>query len=390
MTTRINKISAIAFTIFSLSFAGQFSAQTQPEQEEGSKIVQDSTIVNISLPVAQDSISSVVDEKKDFQISTTNTSVSLHTGNENRVERTVMAGAVNISEDTLRGVQMAAFGNVAEGNVIGTQLAGAFNINNGKVEGVQLAGIANVVADSVQGSQIAGISNVVPYAEGFQGAGVINISRDVQGVQLAGCVNIAENEVDGVQLSGYFNYAKKLKGVQIAYINIADTVESGVPLGFFSYVKKGFHQVELSYSDPMMGNVAFKTGTHKFYNIFIAGYKHDDNRPMWSYGYGLGTQLNHGKRFYSNIELSAQHFQEFDFWVEDINLLSTLNVNLGFNISPRVSINAGPSLNVLITDTHNNNLGGFEDFGSNNMIYQETVDYTDIQIWVGYKAAIRF
>jgi len=251
MTTRIKGVQIIIIIALVFGFTAPLSAQST---QDSSSVSRSEHTLNVE--VSKDPVINTKDQstvhtwQKECNIDADIGSVRINTSNHKGIERSIMAGAVNVSSDTIRGVQMAAFGNVASGKVIGTQIAGAFNVNNGSVEGVQVSGLANVVTDTVQGSQIAGISNVVLHTEGFQGAGISNISKDVKGVQLAGCVNIAENEVEGAQLAGYFNYAKKLNGVQIGYINISDTVESGVPIGFFSYVRKGFHQVELSYSDP--------------------------------------------------------------------------------------------------------------------------------------------
>ncbi len=285
-----------------------------------------------------------------------------------------MGGGLNLINDTVKGVQIGGVGNIVGGNVEGIQLGGAFNLNKSKFRGLQMAGIINLGSDSIRGAQFSGF---------------INISPNFKGVQAAGFANVISHETKGVQISGFLNYTETLRGVQLGFLNITDTVKSGVPIGFFTYVRKGFHKFELEYQDSLRGSIAFKTGTYRLYNIFLGSYFHDSKDPLWSLGYGLGTQFNMGKRFYSNLELSAQSLQPIDRWESDLNLLANLNLNIGINIAKRFSINAGPVLNLYLKSTNTNAIA-FGDSYQDLVFYDETQDDTHVKMWMGYRVGIRF
>ena len=48
--------------------------------------------------------------------------------------------------------------------------------------------------------------------------------------------------MNGLQLSAGVNYTRKLKGVQIGIVNIADTSE-GYSIGLINIVRKGYHKL---------------------------------------------------------------------------------------------------------------------------------------------------
>jgi hypothetical protein len=57
-----------------------------------------------------------------------------------------------------------------------------------------------------------------------QVAGIGNFARKkLSGVQIGGIINFSNRETNGVQIAGVINYSKKLRGLQIGLINIADT-----------------------------------------------------------------------------------------------------------------------------------------------------------------------
>jgi len=315
-------------------------------------------------------------------------SVNLLAGYSKGLHGFEFGGGLNIISDTVKGVQIAGLGNLVGGDIHGVQVSGAFNIGRSKFKGAQFAGILNLGTDSVRGLQVSGLGNWTPHFEGGQLAGLANLSNSGKGLQIAGFANVVDHDFIGVQVSGFLNYAEKLNGLQLGLINIADTVESGVPFGIFSYVRKGFHKIEIGYQDSLSASLAFKTGTHRLYNVFFAGYFHDDD-AMWSLGYGLGTQINMGKRFYSNLELSAQSLQPIDGWSSNLNLLANLDLNLGINLAKRFSINGGPVLNLFV-DSANDDSFAFGDAVPSSVLYEETIDATHLKMWMGYRIGIRF
>ena len=163
----------------------------------------------------------------------------------------------------------------------GFQAAGINNHVSGKFAGFQVAGVYNHVSDSVKGVQVAGVANFA--------------NRKVGGVQVSGVGNVSNKETNGVQIAGVFNYSKKLRGVQIGLINIADTSE-GYSIGLINIILKGYHKLSFSTNEIVNVNAAFKTGNSKLYSILHAGINAGDSNRLYSFGYGLGSELNLNKR----------------------------------------------------------------------------------------------
>ena len=138
-----------------------------------------------------------------------------------------------------------------------------------KIEGVQIGGLVNVVTDNLDGWQVAGL------------------------------VNVAANRNRGVQIAGLVNYAGILNGVQLGVFNVTKRVDSGIPIGVFSYVHKGYHLVEISGNEIFYGNIAFKTGVKSFYNIISAGVGSDYKLNL---SYGIGTIFTLKKKVSMNID----------------------------------------------------------------------------------------
>jgi hypothetical protein len=303
------------------------------------------------------------------------TSINLVAGYSYGVEGFEVGGVFNVVRNQVVGLQIAGFGNVVGGETDGTQLSGFMNLNKRSVDGLQLAGFTNIVSDTASGVQVAG---------------AINVTKNVQGVQVAGAVNINSDRVKGTQVSGLFNYTKRLAGIQVGFINIADTIESGGMFGIINYVRKGFHQFEMASNDVLHANLLFKTGTHHFYNILGVATRFDGDASLWAYQYGFGTQFNWGKKWYSDIEVVSSSIHPFDGWVDGLNLLGDLNFTLGYQLSKKLSINLGPVYHVYITRLLNPDTGELGYNFANNPFYDTTTNGTKVQMWVGYKAALRF
>ncbi len=271
-----------------------------------------------------------------------------YTGGTNGVE---IGGIFNIDKKDVQFFQAAGVFNVVGGEVKGVQVAGVNNTVLDNVQAFQAAGVNNLVKGNFSGFQVAGVYNhVTDSVKGWQAAGVANFSRrKVSGVQLAGVLNFSNKETKGVQISGVFNYSKKLKGVQFGLINIADTSE-GYSIGLINIILKGYHKLSFSRNELTDLNVAFKTGNSKFYSILLAGASPRNNDKVYSFGYGLGSELplNKAKSFTINPELTSEYLY-LGTW-DYLNLLNKLHLNLNFKINKYISLFAGPSYAVYISD----------------------------------------
>lgn len=235
------------------------------------------------------------------------------------------------------------------GGTEGFELGGLFNIDKRNAEYVQVAGITNLVGGNVSGLQVAGVTNtVLDTVRGVQIAGVNNYAGEtVSGVQIAGVANVNVKQVNGVQVAGVFNYTKHLKGVQIGLINVSDTSE-GYSIGLINIVLKGYHKLSLYTNELINMNAAFKTGNSKLYSMFIGGYNSVPDQKVWSFGYGLGSEIIRGRRLALNAELSSQHLYlgSWDFY----NLQNKANIQLTFKVGKYLSLFAGPSYTVFVSD----------------------------------------
>jgi hypothetical protein len=304
----------------------------------------------------------------------------------------VEVGSVfNINRNNMRGFQAAGFMNAVGGNMRGMQAAGFMNLNYGKVYGIQAAGFMNLCRDTVTGAQLAGFMNYSNVTTGgFQGAGFLNVStkskqtiqaagflnvadtalvqaagfanvarvsgpqvagfsntaKDVKGIQTAGFINTAKT-VTGAQVAGFINVAKNVKGSQIGFINVADSV-SGVSIGFLSFVKNGLHEFEISTNEAVAVNLAFRTGTHHFYNVLTAGVHPVPGQYVLAVGYGVGHRFLFGEK--SALDLDLTGYQVYLGSIYQNNTQGRLQLSYSFKPGKHISFFAGASYNVNVFD----------------------------------------
>lgn len=125
--------------------------------------------------------------------------------------------SINILAGSVKNVNAAEFGgliNRVVKNAGKCQLAGLGNIVGGTSEGFQGAGLFNI-SGNMQGVQSAGLLNYAKRASGIQMSGLINHAANGECIQLAGLVNnFAETSV--LQISGLINNSQSVKNFQIA------------------------------------------------------------------------------------------------------------------------------------------------------------------------------
>ncbi len=318
------------------------------------------------------------------------------------------AGLFNIDRDSVKHVQLAGLFNVVGGHVEGVQAAGLFNTNLNTVKGAELAGLMNINGDTVKGLELAGLMNInLKPASGFQGAGLMNINlKDVHAVQAAGLMNVALHrstgaqvsglmnicggDIYGAQISGLLNFGTRVHGSQIGVFNFSDSV-AGVPVGFLSFVRKGYHQLEISSNESFPLNLALRTGVRQFYNILEAGMKFsNDSLAVWYFGYGLGSAVNMGKQWQVDFDLTMSQplkGNELNYF----NPLTKLNVTFEKRFTKYFSIAAGPSLNIFYYHLQDPTFDSvLEQIVPANLISSTTSGNYKNATWVGGKIALRF
>jgi len=300
-----------------------------------------------------------------------------------------IGGLFNIDQKDVKYFQAAGLFNSVGGAVTGFQAAGINNLVQDNVFGFQAAGINNFVTGKMHGFQAAGIYNhVSDSVKGFQAAGIGNFSKEkVSGVQIAGVANISNREMNGVQIAGVVNYTKKLKGLQIGLINIADT-SAGYSIGLINIIIKGYHKLSFSANEIENVNAAFKTGNSKLYSILKAGVNLSDSNKVYSFGYGLGSELslNKKKTLSINPELSCQYLY-LGSW-DYTNLLNRFDLNFNIKLGKYVSLFGGPSYSVYVTD-QNVGFSGYR-FPVPPSSYNTTKFSNKVTGWFGWNAGINF
>jgi hypothetical protein len=212
---------------------------------------------------------------------------------------------------------------------------------------------------------------------------------DVKGFQAAGFANINKGDLTGMQVSGFLNVARKVKGVQLGFINVADSVD-GAQIGFLSFARKGYRKLEIWGSEALYANMAFKMGSRSFYNIFAVGGQTSGDYFRWGWGYGFGSEIRLSQGLALNIDAIAYHINEDEIFTDDLNLLNQLRATLGFRLGGQTYLFVGPTFNVMVS---NYSSGDSDKIGSGLVpwhTYNKTHGQTNVTMWPGINAGIRF
>jgi hypothetical protein len=314
------------------------------------------------------------------------------------------AGLFNTNGGKTQGAQMAGLFNTNLSATSGTQVAGLFNLNNSTTDAAQMAGLFNSNRGVTHGAQMAGLFNVnKSYSRGVQMAGLFNLNEDsakvvqlaglintnrkkLNGVQISGLTNIAD-DITGAQVSGLINSAKTINGAQIGFINVADSVK-GIPFGFLSFVRKGYHKLEISVDEIFPVNVALRTGVNHFHNILSVGVQTNRDTALYSFGYGFGSLLKLSKRWSFNTDISYHQIVKDDF--KDLNMINKLFVGLDFRIAKKASITAGATLNLHIFEKEKINGSSVFSYYTPTLLSEGTWGRNGYQWWLGAKVGLRF
>lgn len=322
------------------------------------------------------------------------------------VKGTQIAGVFNMVGDTVRGAQLAGTFNVTGKSMNGYQAAGIMNLNFNRTKGVQMGGVLNLNLKKMEGVCIAGSGNISDTLQGAGLAGLFNISGySRKSFELSGLFNQAYYGQNNYQISGLFNRTKKgetnsqlsvfynrahlLRGVQLGFVNYADSVSGGVPIGFLCIVKKGYHKIELATDELKFGTIAFHTGVPRFYNIFLAGINYKNTRT-WTCGYGIGSDLVIKNKLGLTLNATTQSILSKEQPEMEFNLLNKFVIGLSYQLFPKIRIDLGPTFNLFITDTYSKtSIKKFNEL-STFQIYDPHVDSAYIRTFVGLKLAVKF
>lgn len=297
------------------------------------------------------------------------------------VDGTQAAGIYNMADGPAT-VQLAGIFNFATENVV--QVAGIFNRST--ESNVQAAGLIN--QSGLASFQAAGLVNRVDTLTGSQVAGLVNTTKLGSVAQVAGLANISGDDAV-VQIAGLFNKARHIKSFQLAAFNFADTA-SGLPIGIFSFIRKGYHKLEFSADETFPVNVSFRTGTQKFHTFLTAGATpFNTNNFLWNLGYGLGTSFGNPAKMLFDIDFSSSevmyrnNFNGTYHWYK-------LYFGIDRKVTQKLGIIAGVSVNALLSDSFQPD---YENIRTRIPFYAITeTNYANghnLKTWIGGKVGIR-
>ncbi|SDH06378.1 hypothetical protein SAMN04488121_108218 [Chitinophaga filiformis] len=241
-----------------------------------------------------------------------------------------LSGAISHAGGKTQGVQAAGLISVARGVVSGAQLAGAVNYAQG-IGGAQIAGLVNVNIDTTNGTQIAG---------------AINYTKRLKGAQIASWMNVSIDTTSGAQISGLVNYAGILKGVQIGLFNYADSSD-GYSIGLVSFVRRGYHQVQIYTNEVLDLNIAYKSGNRKLYSLMLAGMSFGDKKA-YSFGYGIGHDFKLSPLAFITTEATSQYLYLGDW--NATNTMIRLQAAWNRRLAKKITFFAGPTFTVYHSD----------------------------------------
>lgn len=302
-----------------------------------------------------------------------------------------LAGLMNVTGTDQSGIQISGLTNKVGRNTSGVQISGLSNISGAKSRGVHLAGIVNVTGEESRGINMGGLGNVIGgNATGTTIAGTLNrVKGNAKGLNVAGLANIT-GDTKGVQIAGIINIAKKASGLLIAPVNSVDSLGKCLPIGLVTIVKQNrLSQLELSVSEQLYGQLAFRFGARKWYNIYSLAYQLDETE-RWGFGFGFGSQwyLNSDNSLFTNIEATTMHINEGYDWIDELNLNSRLRVAIGKQFG-RWQAFAAADLNVLVSNYYDgeNKTRTASDY---DVYSYKPKTGAHVQIWPGGSVGVRY
>jgi len=257
---------------------------------------------------------------------------------------------------------------------------------SGGINGVQISSIFNYTKTEIKGFQLSGVSNINSgKSKGLLLSGVFNYSEaDSKGFQLSP-INISKNNFIGFQL-GALNYSGKIKGAQLGIVNILSNDKSALPIGILSIVKNGHYELEFTAGEAIYSNLNYKMGVEKFYTIYKIGYSVYKNKPVYSFGFGFGTNLLIKEKYKISIDLSRNFIVYDNNWKSKTNLIDKLDISYKHKLSDKITFLVGPSFNSYYTKEQINGK-----YGTLNIPYSihtfKNGNY-NLSMWIGLNAGL--
>ena len=124
-------------------------------------------------------------------------------------------------------------------------------------------------------------------------------------------------------------------------------------------------------------------GVEKFYTVFKAGMSSFANSPVYAAGFGFGGSVGIRERHKINIDASTSSIlYNNNLPIDKTNLLNKIDLNYKFELSPRLSLLLGPSVNIYVAEDAALNVP--------YTIYSAESSGTHTSIWIGANAGVSY
>lgn len=324
--------------------------------------------------------------------------------------RGMQTGLFNYVKEDMNGLQISLLGNIITGNSKGVLLSGNWTHVQKDFTGWQFSWFGNTTWGNVTGAQLSHLWNHTNKTlRGLQFALIMNSAwEDAYGIQFTSGINIARRRQNGAQFGFIANYAETADGLQIGMINIGKK-SGGIQFGLFNYsgdstaatlgliniVKKGYNKLEVWSNELFVFNIAAKYGGRKLYSIVSIGTNPFNENKFWSTGWGFGTHIRLGKRFYADLDqiTSLVHINEaLSINPNRLTIVNQLRFMAGFEITPRVAVFIGPVINTLVSNNNQLYAGrnGVELAPTFRTFYFNINGQMQAALWPGIAGGFRF
>jgi hypothetical protein len=306
--------------------------------------------------------------------------------------RSLSFGLIGTFAGGTDGVAVAGVLGIDRHLVRGLQLSGAIGYVGGWVRGLQLAGGLSLTGAELRGLQLAGGGNLVLGAlHGVQAAGGFNYCERLSGLQLGGGLNVAMRVDDGVQLGTVNLSAGDVHGAQVGLVNVAENADAAV--GLVNLLWRGRWDVELGSGDTGLFSLAIRNGARVTHSQLSFGYHPLGRHVVYAMGGGLGGHAQLYRFLSADLDLLGRalyHGTDRDPEPGDWSFLGTLRFLLVVEPLARVSLYAGPSYNLLVTQVLRG--GRFSWFGlRHSRFYDEEGELLGhTYAWPGVELGARF
>ena len=158
-----------------------------------------------------------------------------------------------------------------------------------------------------------------------------------------------------------------------------------------SISRNGYYAIEAEVNETEYALAHLKIGTEKFYNTFSFGMRPQDNKMNWAYGYGVGTLVPLNEKMDLSIDLQSIQLVEGGWAWNDpnLNLHNRLKLAASYNFTDRISVVAGPSFNVLVSDQEDENGNIVGSDLAPWTLTDQTYQHANVKTYLGFNAGVR-